>query len=119
MDEIEDAVDRFFLHNPADGITGPNYDAVETIDELTRSDPDAAWPVIEMLIERAPTEEALAYLAAGPLENLLRKHGRVVATKIRAAAEQNAGVRAALSHVWLLPSNDEVHQQLGEWLPTE
>src|SRR5690242_18283175 len=52
MDDIQDAVDRFFLHDPAAGITGPNYDAVETVEELARSDPDAAWPVIERSLRK-------------------------------------------------------------------
>src|SRR5690349_611433 len=39
----------------------------------TDADQEAAWPMLLALIERAPDDESLAFVAAGPLEDMIRK----------------------------------------------
>ena len=48
----------------------------------TLTEPERAWPVILALIEAAPNEEALAFVAAGPLEDLIQSHGDDFADRI-------------------------------------
>lgn len=61
---------------------------------------DEAWPVISALVERAPDDAALAYVAAGPLEDLIRLHGEHVEDRIVEQARQDARFREALRGVW-------------------
>lgn len=107
-------VDRYFKH--VGGKLDPSYDAVEEVDELARSSPREAWQVIRELIDRAPSEEALAYVAAGPLEILLSKNSESVVSIIRADAEKNDRIGAALSHVLLTDASAAVRRELSRWV---
>lgn len=59
-----------------------------------------AWPVIVALVEGAPDDEAVAFVAAGPLENLIRDHGPRFLDRLEAQARTSAHFRDALSGVW-------------------
>lgn len=75
MCERDEILRLYFRHleSPSD----PDYyNVVEYVDELVQVDPAQAWEIIRDLIAVAPSEDALAYVAAGPLENLLAMHGR-------------------------------------------
>lgn len=110
----QELADRYFQH--VGGQLDPAYDAVEEVDELARSNPREAWQVIRELIDRAPSEEALAYVAAGPLEILLSKNSESVASIIRADAEKNERVGTALTHVLLTDLSAHVRKELSRWL---
>src|SRR5215472_12798330 len=49
--------------------------AFEAMDNLVRVNPSEAWEVTQILVSTASSDEALAYVAAGPLENLLQMKG--------------------------------------------
>jgi hypothetical protein len=53
--------------------TDPLFRACEAVDDLVRDDPEMGWTVTLELIEAAPDEYVLANVAAGPLEDLLRR----------------------------------------------
>lgn len=76
--------------------------ATETayLDKLVRHDPEAAWPKILALVERAPDRAALAFVAAGPLEALITQHGGAFVDRIAAEARRSADFRLALGDVW-------------------
>ena len=61
---------------------------------------EAAWPMLLVLIERAPDDAALAYVAAGPLEDFVRTHHDGFGTRILDEARRNARFRLALRGVW-------------------
>lgn len=110
-------VDRYFEH--VRGTTGDDaFDVVEEVDELARADPMTAWKVVRALVDAAPSDDALSYIAAGPLEILLRMHGETVVSRIRHDAERNERVAEALRHV--LVSEQElsarVRAELSRWL---
>jgi hypothetical protein len=106
--------DRYFQHVP--GTLDAAHDVVEEVDELVRSNPRAAWRVIRELIDRAPSEEALAYVASGPLETLLSRDSEAVASLIRADAEKNEQIAAALGHVLLIDPPIAVRKELSLWV---
>jgi hypothetical protein len=58
-----------------------------------------------LLINKAPSDEALAYVAAGPLEDLLAFHGPAVIDYVTVAARADARLQLALSGVWLNRAN--------------
>lgn len=69
-------------------------------DQLLEDQPDEAWGLIVALVERAPGEEDLAFVAAGPIEDLIRLRGRSFSGRIVAEARANPRFRAALNYTW-------------------
>lgn len=68
--------------------------------ELLWHDPDAAWVVTRELVQQASGGEELAYVAAGPLEELLRLHGARFAQEVITEARRDRKFRRALTGVW-------------------
>jgi hypothetical protein len=53
------------------------------------------------LIDRAPDDEILGYVAAGPLEDFIKLHAADYIDWIEASARTDARMKKALSGVWL------------------
>lgn len=63
------------------------------------------------LLELAADDTELAYVAAGPVEDLLKWHGKAAAAAFEKAAAQSEKVRRALSAVWL----NQGHEAFAQW----
>ena len=61
---------------------------------------EGAQLVIKIL-EHCETNEEIAYVAAGPVEDLLRRVGKPVITVFEQAAKENEKVRVGLSGAWI------------------
>ena len=70
------------------------------LDQMVDNDPVTAWDLIQKLVEKAPTDSLLALIAAGPLENLLWKHGPEFIDDVEITARQNPKFRKCLRAVW-------------------
>ncbi|MGH9545807.1 MAG: DUF6869 domain-containing protein [Terriglobales bacterium] len=79
--------------------------AWEQVDALVRNDPDQAWEMVRNLIEHTTSDEALAYVAAGPLEDLLKKYGPIFIDRTEVESRKSIRFRLALSGIWLQPSD--------------
>lgn len=62
--------------------------------------PEDAWPLVVELVEQAPSEDALGYVAAGPLEDLIQQHGDAFADRTIERARADQRWRSALLGVW-------------------
>jgi hypothetical protein len=84
------------------GADDEHFGAWEQLNELVRDQPERAWPVICEIIRRiAPADEdILAYVAAGPLEDLLAHHGHKFIDRVEAEANADPHFRRAVSGVW-------------------
>jgi hypothetical protein len=91
--------------------------AVETVDaSVARGGPDAV-ALIGALLRLASTEEDIALVGAGPLEDLLVEHGDDLAEQVAQEAHRNPQLASALGCVWWSPeAGDVVSRQLGRWL---
>jgi hypothetical protein len=68
--------------------------------EITDSDdPEHVLKFVLALLEVTPDDQ-LDWVAAGPLENLLWKHGAAVIDRVLTHAERNGTTRRALGGVW-------------------
>jgi len=76
----------------------------EAVQDYLFSDPDHAWKLTLQLIAAASTPEALSYVAAGPLEDLLYGRGEQYIEEVERLARQDSKFRRALSSVY----NDSV-----------
>ena len=70
--------------------------------------PDLAWEIVTALIDAAPSEDALAFFAAGPLEDLLSDHGAKVIDSVEARARVDAKFLKAVRQLRRLQMTDEV-----------
>jgi hypothetical protein len=82
--------------------------AWEEVDSLVRLSPSEAWEVTRILVNTAPSDEAIAYVAAGPLEDLLKKHGPLIIDCIENECQRNERLQLALSGVWGLDRSNPV-----------
>jgi hypothetical protein len=83
------------------------------VSELVSRDADDGWRITCILVNSAPSDEALAYVAAGPLKDLLKKHGSAVIDWIEEESRLNDRLRLALSGVWL-QQDDPIWQRWYE-----
>ena len=84
----------------ASGADDERFWAVEAMWDLVARDPEGAWSILLELIGRADGDRALAYIAAGPLENFLVAYGEAFLPRVEAEAGRNAKFRRALVGVW-------------------
>lgn len=69
--------------------------------ERVRTDLPHAWAITKALIEKADTDDALGYVAAGPLEDLLDGYGDAALDAVETACETDQKMQLALSGIWL------------------
>jgi hypothetical protein len=62
--------------------------------------PERAWPVILELVARAPDDEALSFIGASAIEDLVNAAGSRYAERIEAASFADARFTRALAVVW-------------------
>lgn len=74
--------------------------AFEEMDNLIREKPIEAQDVILKLIDKALDDNTLAFIAAGPLEDLLIHHGEEVIDWVEKNARQNNKFAQCLAGVW-------------------
>ncbi len=74
--------------------------ASDELDYLAWKQPERAWAAILSLIARSPSDQFLAILAAGPLEDLLCEHGAAFIARVEQEARRDPQFRDALAGVW-------------------
>jgi hypothetical protein len=79
------------------------YDAVCEITDSQNA--EEILPFVLALVARTP-DELLNYVAAGPVEDVLRDHGPAVIDRILRLAERDRKLRSALKGVWARDSMD-------------
>jgi hypothetical protein len=91
-----------------------NWWAYSSVDRLVSEDPEEAWALMLRIIELADNDELIEAVGAGPLEDLISKHGPKLINRVKDESVQNGRLRAALQHVWLSPAENEVLDELLE-----
>jgi len=66
------------------------------------------WRTVMVLIERAPTDAALGFVAAAPLEDLIRMHGERVIGFLERDYPRSPRLRTALTGVWTGPEDSDI-----------
>jgi hypothetical protein len=77
-----------------------------------KEDPDTAWKAILEMIEISQIDASLAFVAAGPLEDLLAAYPEDFIQKVEEKARQNAKFRKCLSMVWQNTIPEEIWQRI-------
>jgi hypothetical protein len=75
--------------------------AWEAVNDLVDERPQDVIPTLVALADAAPDDDALGYLGAGPVEDLINHHGSVVVIdRVEGAARRNQRFRTALTGAW-------------------
>jgi len=85
--------------------------AIEKADVSCNRDIEEALEITLILINKAKSNEALAYVAAGPLENLLTMHGPAVIDRIEKESLMSDRLLLALSGVWGLEPGNPIFER--------
>jgi hypothetical protein len=98
-------IDLYLTHaaiRARDGTDAEYFDASDELDELVSDDPERAWPLMCEIIRRISPEDddILAYVAAGPLEDLFVRHPHAFIDRVEHLARHDAHFRRAVSGVW-------------------
>jgi hypothetical protein len=86
--------------------------AFDEMNRLVRQDPEAAWPVIVEIVRRSVNDRILAFVAAGPLEDLIRLHASTFIDRIEAVAKGDEQFRKAVSGAWVDDMPPDIEQRL-------
>ena len=82
--------------------------AWERLNDMVSKSPEDAWTIIETIRQSNPSEWVLSNLAAGPLEDLLAKHGPAFIDRIETLARQDPTFRHLLGGVWQNAIRDDI-----------
>ena len=86
--------------------------AFPELDDLIRDEPERAWRIIIALAERVSTPEAKSLLAAGPIENLLSRHGPTFIDRVEQRAQSDPGFNYLLGGVWRFEMTEDIWNRL-------
>jgi len=75
-------------------------------------DLDLAWEITLLLLRNAP-DDALGYVAAGPLEDLVDGYGDRALDRLEQACDEDQRLQFALSGIWLLPDSPVLQRWQG------
>jgi hypothetical protein len=78
----------------------PHRDAFDCVFSMTSESAEDALAFVFVALEHAVTAKQEAYLAAGALEHLLKRHGALVIDRVLGAAKRDPKFRRCLAGVW-------------------
>ncbi|MEM8634997.1 MAG: DUF6869 domain-containing protein [Pseudomonadota bacterium] len=109
---LETLVDQWLLDQKVQENT-ENTSAIERVMDMTRNaSPQTQLSFVEQAIEKAETDNQLANIAAGPLEDLLVHHGSEVIDDVVIASRQSPKFRRTMTGVWQQNMPDDVWQKI-------
>ncbi len=84
--------------------------------DLVRHSPQEAWQLILAVLERDKSIEIQEVLSAGPLEDLLAKHGESMIATVEAEARSNPYFARLLGGVWRNAMSESIWVRVqGVW----
>lgn len=89
-----------------------NFWAFSRLDDLCNDDPESCWEVIHLIRQLDGSEKILANLAAGPLEDLLVRHGNDFIDRIESLAEKDPQFKKLLGAVWQQDMPDAIWKRV-------
>jgi len=110
-------VDDWLAHSAAEGKAKNSlFAAWEKVDDLIGRDPEAGWALTLELVAAASTDQLLANVAAGPLEDLLRVNPELFIERVELAARRDPKFRRCLTGVWGLPPS--IRERVSKYTAT-
>ncbi len=104
---LDALADAYFRHNEED------FWAWEEVQRAVDTDLNTGWEMLLLLLQRAPSESDVGYVAAGPLEDLIDRYGHKALDLAEEECKNNSHLRVALSTVAVLFYYDEFDRWYG------
>jgi uncharacterized protein DUF6869 len=92
----------------ADELETEWFEGGELMMDAVRDVPETVWSAILKILEHELTDDQLALLAAGPMEDLLAQHGAQFIERVEAEAERNPRFNHLLGGVWRSSMTEDV-----------
>jgi uncharacterized protein DUF6869 len=96
------ALAEAFLRNHRSSDKDKDFWAWEEVRRLVKDDPEAAWRVTLLLLDKAESDAEVGGIAAGPLEDFIDVHGHTALDRIDEVVARNQRLQLALSTVGVL-----------------
>jgi len=110
-------VDRWLACQVAgSGSKDERFAILKEVDDLIYRDADAGWMFTLELIAAAQDDWHLANVAAGPLEDLLKRDPHRLIERVETQARRDPKFRRCLTGVWGLP--ESISQRLKKYTAT-
>jgi hypothetical protein len=74
--------------------------AADEVSRLEQNDPEKCWRLLELSCAENLPDDRIAFLAAGPFENLLGNHGAAFVERVEIAARRSEHMRFLVATVW-------------------
>ena len=87
-------------------------DGDSTMYDVVHEEPEVAWPAILQILQQELTEDQMAVLAAGPLEDLLVVHGPEFIDRVESEAARNPRFNHLLGGVWKNEIEPDIWQRV-------
>lgn len=87
-------------------------DAFEAVSAMSAYDPDQCWRFLEIARRADLSDLQLAFLPAGPFEDMLKRHGVEVIARVEEAAHADPKMRVLAATVWRAGMSDEVWDRI-------
>ena len=114
--ELDRVVDAWIAGHQAEGGTPEherNWWAVsQVMDWHVDGEADLLWAFILVAYKRNISDRVVSVLAAGPLEDLLAKHGPIFIERVEQLARQDPTFNSLLGGVWQNTMPDEVWERV-------
>jgi len=81
-------------------LSNDSFWAWHAVEEMVATDSDELVDVLERLADAAPSDEALAYLGAGPINDLLQHASPAVLAQWNERSRRSPRLTSAAKHAW-------------------
>lgn len=75
-------------------------DAFDVVYDMTRDEPELCWRFLELARASDLSDRDLAYISAGPFEDMMGHHGAAFIDRVETAARQDIKMRYLIGTVW-------------------
>jgi hypothetical protein len=88
-------------------------DAFEAVTGMSAHDPEQCWRFLEIARSASLSDAHLAFLSAGPFEDMLKRHGAHLIARVEDAAETDLQMRTLLATVWRAGMSDDLWDRIS------
>ena len=110
-DRLVEAWIRVMLKEDSDE-HDPDFWAYCDLDRMIDDEPELAWPIILEILRRNQSTAILEVLSAGPVEDILARHGEAFIERVEHEAKINEDFATLLGGVWQNTMSDEIYARV-------